>query len=196
MDEKPAEAAKPHPKELMLRAAIPLFRTRGYAGVGMAELIAASGFPRGSLYFHFPGGKEQIAAEAMAMAGARDSARYAAHVEASTTLEGFVNGIFTTSAEVLARSGYARGCGVGLIALEMSNESEGLRMAAKAVLDAWRDGLAAGFAKFGHAPAQAQKLGTATLASLQGAIVLARATRSGEPFGAAAQAILAMSASR
>ena len=45
----------------MLSAAVELFRARGYEGVGVAELLEKSGAPRGSLYFHFPGGKDELA---------------------------------------------------------------------------------------------------------------------------------------
>ncbi len=47
-----------------------LMRRQGYAGTGLNEIVARSGAPRGSLYFHFPGGKEQLAATALAQAGA------------------------------------------------------------------------------------------------------------------------------
>ena len=50
----------------MLTAASSLFRARGYEGIGIAELLEKSGAPRGSLYFHFPGGKEQMANEVLA----------------------------------------------------------------------------------------------------------------------------------
>ena len=45
-------------REDMLSAAIELFRARGFEGVGVAELLSKANAPRGSLYFHFPGGKE------------------------------------------------------------------------------------------------------------------------------------------
>ena len=48
-------------KEKTLAAAARLFCRRGYHGTALQDVLAASGAPRGSLYFHFPGGKEEIA---------------------------------------------------------------------------------------------------------------------------------------
>src|ERR1700760_2850990 len=46
-----------------------LLRRQGYAGTGLSEIVARSGAPRGSLYFHFPGGKEELARGGMQRAG-------------------------------------------------------------------------------------------------------------------------------
>ncbi|MFC5099696.1 TetR/AcrR family transcriptional regulator [Kibdelosporangium philippinense] len=56
-------------RKAMVRSAVTLFRERGIAGTSLADIIEHSGAPRGSIYHHFPGGKNQIAAEATAWAG-------------------------------------------------------------------------------------------------------------------------------
>lgn len=43
----------------------------GFHGTGLNELIAASGAPRGSLYYHFPGGKAEIVAAGLEIARAQ-----------------------------------------------------------------------------------------------------------------------------
>lgn len=48
-------------RERLLRAAAGLFRNKGYSGTGLAELLAAAGAPKGSLYHHFPNGKSDLA---------------------------------------------------------------------------------------------------------------------------------------
>ena len=47
----------------MLEATARLLRQRGYHGTSLNDILAASGAPRGSLYFHFPGGKDQLVIE-------------------------------------------------------------------------------------------------------------------------------------
>ncbi len=47
-----------------------LLRERGYSATSMGDVVAESGAPKGSLYFHFPGGKDELVAEAMGSAGA------------------------------------------------------------------------------------------------------------------------------
>ncbi|WP_455577963.1 TetR/AcrR family transcriptional regulator [Actinomadura luteofluorescens] len=56
-------------RERMVRSAAYLFRERGYSGTGFRDVIAHSGAPRGSIYHHFPGGKAQLAEEAVRYAG-------------------------------------------------------------------------------------------------------------------------------
>ena len=49
------------PKDLLIETASRLFKLRGYCGVGLNDIIAESGVPKGSLYHYFPDGKEQLA---------------------------------------------------------------------------------------------------------------------------------------
>ena len=56
-------------KEKTLAAAALLFRRQGFHGTALHDVLAAAGSPRGSLYFHFPGGKEQIGEAALDLAG-------------------------------------------------------------------------------------------------------------------------------
>ena len=48
-------------KDRLIRVAAELFRTRGYHGVGLSELLTAAKAPKGSLYHHFPNGKSDLA---------------------------------------------------------------------------------------------------------------------------------------
>ena len=53
----------------MIHAASELFRQRGYHATTFSDVVRESGAPRGSTYFHFPGGKQELAREAIARAG-------------------------------------------------------------------------------------------------------------------------------
>ncbi|MGV0801638.1 TetR/AcrR family transcriptional regulator, partial [Mycolicibacterium elephantis] len=53
----------------MLVSAAEVLRERGVAGVTIDEVLARSGAPRGSVYYHFPGGRNQILTEALQYAG-------------------------------------------------------------------------------------------------------------------------------
>ena len=55
----------------MLEAAAMLFEREGYSGAGLNAILDQSAAPRGSLYFHFPGGKEELAIAAIEMSGAK-----------------------------------------------------------------------------------------------------------------------------
>ena len=47
-------------RERLLTAAQRLFRKRGYHATGLSDILDAALAPKGSLYHHFPGGKEAI----------------------------------------------------------------------------------------------------------------------------------------
>jgi AcrR family transcriptional regulator len=73
-------------RERMVRSAAYLFRERGYSGTGFRDVIAHSGAPRGSIYHHFPGGKVQLAQEAVRYAGEFLNAGIEAAVEGGVQL--------------------------------------------------------------------------------------------------------------
>lgn len=52
-------------KDEIIRTTAKLIQEKGYVGTGLKEIIEQSGAPRGSIYYHFPDGKEQIALEAV-----------------------------------------------------------------------------------------------------------------------------------
>src|SRR5438034_10078937 len=52
----------------MIHAAAELFRQRGYHATTVSDVVRESGAPRGSTYFHFPGGKAELARHAIARA--------------------------------------------------------------------------------------------------------------------------------
>ncbi len=53
----------------MVISAAEVLRERGAAGVTIDEVLARSGAPRGSVYHHFPEGRNQILTEALQFAG-------------------------------------------------------------------------------------------------------------------------------
>ena len=57
------------PRERMIRAAEYLIRTKGVAGTGVREVVERAEAPWGSLRHYFPGGKDQLVAEAVQLGG-------------------------------------------------------------------------------------------------------------------------------
>ena len=50
-------------KSYQCRPGARLFREHGYVGTALSDVVTESAAPRGSMYFHFPGGKEELATE-------------------------------------------------------------------------------------------------------------------------------------
>lgn len=53
-------------REQVIERILTEFRLRGYDASSLSDLSAATGLGRSSLYHHFPGGKEQMAADVLA----------------------------------------------------------------------------------------------------------------------------------
>jgi AcrR family transcriptional regulator len=164
----------------MLTSAAWLFMERGVAGTSFRDVVEHSGAPRGSIYHHFPGGKAQLAEEAVAQAGAAvamgiESA--AAESDPVTVLRGFIEGWGL----LLAGSDFRTGCPVAAGALAAPAEGEGSARAAAACFDRWEAAFAGSLGRAGIAEERARQLSTFSVAAFEGAIVLARARRSTEP---------------
>lgn len=52
-------------KEMILSEAEKLFAEKGYYGLGLSELLARCGIPKGSFYYYFPDGKLQLIQEVL-----------------------------------------------------------------------------------------------------------------------------------
>lgn len=78
--ELPCKGHKTRTKLVETTAA--LLHLHGYHAVGLNRILAESGTPRGSLYFHFPGGKEELACASLAASVARAQAGWQRVLEA------------------------------------------------------------------------------------------------------------------
>ncbi|ASR47360.1 TetR family transcriptional regulator [Paenibacillus kribbensis] len=56
-------AAKPESYENIVQTASKLFFHQGYHATGLNQILTESGSPKGSLYYYFPRGKEELALE-------------------------------------------------------------------------------------------------------------------------------------
>src|SRR5438477_10284527 len=93
-----------------LAAAAKLFTQRGYYGTALQDILEAGGAPRGSLYFHFPNGKEQIGEAAVGLA-TKTVREFISHaVEASENTQAFLMQLARGMAANLEQSGYREGC--------------------------------------------------------------------------------------
>ena len=124
-------------KEKTLLAAAKLFCRQGYHGTALQDILAASGAPRGSLYFHFPRGKEEIAEGAVAI-GEKAVRGFIAHVAGtSRTAEAFVINLARGMAANLEASDFREGCPLATTALEIATNSKAIGKATREAFAAW-----------------------------------------------------------
>jgi AcrR family transcriptional regulator len=166
----------------MVKAARQLIRERGYHATALSDVLELSEAPRGSVYFHFPGGKAQLAAE-VAKAYARDQADMIARAaEESNSAAELITAYVNRARENLIRSGYTEGCTVAPLVLEGAREPDLLANAVSAAFSLMVESLAFQFAFFGMDRPTAQELAGVVVSGVEGALVTARAFRSPVPF--------------
>jgi TetR/AcrR family transcriptional repressor of lmrAB and yxaGH operons len=173
-------------RQRMLAAAAELFHTQGYHATGLNQLVSAGGAPKGSLYFHFPGGKEQIAAEALEVSGVhlRDTLR-ALVTQAPDAASG-VEAVVDALAQGLLDSDFHRGCPLATVALDVASESELIRRSCADGYDSWHYVLAEYLVEQGISTERANDLTTIVLASIEGGLLLAKTKKDIAPLRAIA----------
>jgi TetR/AcrR family transcriptional regulator, lmrAB and yxaGH operons repressor len=172
-----------------LAAAAKLFRQQGYHGTALHDILAASGSPRGSLYFHFPGGKEQIGDAALALSAEAVRQGIVKAAETSEDAEIFLVRIVRSMAADLQRSDYKEGCPIATTALETAAQVEVLGTATRTAFQKWELEIKRGLFRFGIPAGDADLAATMILSQLEGALLLARTYRSLEPIHRAEQAL-------
>lgn len=164
-------------RERVLRTAADLFQRQGYHGTGLNQVLAESGAPKGSLYFHFPDGKEQLASESVALSGRAVGEALTEAVLAAPDARTGLTAMGAHFARSLEESGFSKGCPVATVALETAAESETIRASCDDVYGGWRQGIAAALRGWGVPEERAEPLAALVLSSLQGAVMLARVQR-------------------
>ena len=168
-----------------------LLRSQGYAGTGVAQIVAAAEAPFGSLYHHFPGGKQELAAEAIRTSGAAYVALLPATFDPAPDLWAGVRAFFTAAAQHLVASDYADACPIATVALEVASTNETLRQATADVFDSWLDYGTGYFSDRGLPAALARQLTLALVTALEGAFVLDQATRRTDALAMAGEMVAA-----
>lgn len=167
-------------RERMIATAADLFRRQGYAATGWRQVVAESSTPWGSQAHHFPGGKEQLAVEAVDRAGEQYE-RALRSVLATAHPADAVAGWADLAATALEQSGWSTGCPIATIALETAHRSDTLAAASERAFTSWRAVLSRSLTEHGLPPEDAADLALLVLSSIEGALLLSRASRSQQP---------------
>jgi AcrR family transcriptional regulator len=171
----------------MVVSAAEVLRERGAAGVTIDEVLARSGAPRGSVYYHFPEGRNQILTEALQYAGEAITGV----IDEAAAKGGMylVRQFVDFWEELLVESDFAAGCPVVAAAIGSADEEPRLTTVAGNIFSHWRDALTRAFVSDGFDEPDAASLAIMCIASLEGAVVLCRSTHTVEPLREVAQQV-------
>jgi TetR/AcrR family transcriptional regulator, lmrAB and yxaGH operons repressor len=174
-----------------ISATAELLRRQGYAATGLNEIVARSGAPKGSLYFHFPGGKRELAQAAMEQSGEQLRGAIAAVMAAETSFAAGLGSIIDLLGAGLEASGYRDGCPIATVTLEVAGGSdEDVRITAAEVFDGWLEALAERLRAEGLDEQAAERRALLVLSAIEGALILARARRDLAPLLAIRQELV------
>jgi TetR/AcrR family transcriptional repressor of lmrAB and yxaGH operons len=183
-------------RKQLVSSTIHLLRRHGAHGTGLQEVLSHSGSPRGSLYFHFPGGKDELIREAIQeSAGAVERWLIQSLDEHASVAEG-MDHFLGRYGEYMAATGFAEGCPVAGVALDVGPGGERLRSACDWAMTGWVTILAERLRVEGRDPEEAESLALTTLSAFEGVLILCRARRSLEPLGAVASQLQTLLAPR
>jgi AcrR family transcriptional regulator len=176
----PEEGMAAGARERMVRSAMTLFAERGVQGTSLSDVIAHSGAPRGSIYHHFPGGKDELVRTVLSCMAA-DGPRTLAPLEGRDAA-GVIGGFLDGWARILNASDYASGCSV--LGVTVTTEDHDVRADAGAVFDSWAVELARLLREGGVADGSERALAWTLISGAEGAVAVCRAQRSMEPLDA------------
>jgi AcrR family transcriptional regulator len=172
----------PSPRERMVISAALLIRERGAHPTAIADVLEHSGAPRGSAYHYFPGGRTQLLCEAIDYSGeyvASKIAKAGAGLDALDDLVAYYR-------KQLLRSDYRAGCPVVAVTVEAGdpakeNQATPVIDRAAAAFARWTDLIAQQLVRDGVPAARAEQVAMLITAAIEGAIVVARASRDLKP---------------
>lgn len=183
-----ATEGQPATRTRLVESAAALFRRNGYAATGVKAVLADAAAPYGSLYHWFPGGKQELGVAAIQYGGER----YRELIESVYPEEkGVVEATaasFVLAAKLLEESDFDYSCPIATIALEVASSDEPMRAAAAEAFESWLAVLEQRFTGAGMSTEVAREVAMQVFALMEGALLLARTTRSTKPMLSAGRA--------
>jgi TetR/AcrR family transcriptional repressor of lmrAB and yxaGH operons len=181
-------ASRTDVRERMVQAGEELLSHRGY-GVTMLDVVERAEAPRGSIYYHFPKGKQELALEVAAKATRELDmlvSRTAAKVPDATA---FLQRLVEHHRKRLVNSGYELGCPLmGIIATGEAETPE-LAGAVEHAFATWTGCIATALEGKGFTPNAAAHVANLVVSGIEGCIMVSRAQRSPASFADLARSI-------
>jgi TetR/AcrR family transcriptional repressor of lmrAB and yxaGH operons len=185
-------AARGITRQQILDTAARLFQQQGYHATGLNQIITEAAAPKGTLYFHFPGGKKQLAAETIIQSADRWGLLIDQALAQAGDLITAAEALTSMLATMLEQSGFRDGCPLATVALDTAGDSDQIRAACARGYQRWIDLIAARLRQYGVPAAQVPALSTFTLSSIEGAILLSRVQHDTAPLHQAARHLITL----
>ncbi len=165
-------------RSAMVESAASLIGAHGVNSTSFSEVIAQSGAPRGSIYHHFPRGKQQLAEDAIEWT----SAQILAHIESGpgSTPAGVMNWFIKLWRRVAETSQGSSGCAVAGVAIDTAAGEE-IMGSVRSAFRSWTSALSERFEAAGLGSREARQIALAAIAAMEGALIMCRAEGDARP---------------
>jgi len=154
-----------------------LIRERGARATSIDDVLEHSGAPRGSVYHHFPGGRNQLLREAADFAGEFVAERME---QAGSTFD-LLDSLVEYYRDQLMRTDFRAGCPIVAVAVEAGDPEAGLQEHAARAFARWHALLVERLAADGVSVERGEEFATLAISAVEGALVITRARRNSEP---------------
>jgi TetR/AcrR family transcriptional regulator, lmrAB and yxaGH operons repressor len=180
MPSKIDAAPTPGAKDRILEAAIFLMKQSGLTGAGINQLVARSGAPKGSVYYYFPEGKQQITGEALTLYAQRVAVAFERALSSKRKPGDKIRALFRFVADRFEEGAFEQSCAAGAVTLDLDADVVAIRPIIAAVFVSWQAVIA------NHLPirsrARRDSFAGLVLSTIEGAYIRGRAERSKNAF--------------
>ncbi len=174
-------------RERLIQATSHLVELQGYHATGLNQIVKEGGAPKGSLYYYFPNGKEELVAESVALHGRAVTDQIRKALANTTDPADAIHAIVAYIARKFVHSDFIKAGSIASVALETAHSSERLRKVCGEIYTAWQNAYAGMLIEHGMRTERAARIAMLITASIEGAVVLCRTYRSPEPLLAIAE---------
>lgn len=168
-------------KERIIQTAAYLFQLQGYHATGLNQIIKESKSPRGSVYYHFPNGKEELAIEAVKYTGRSVEEQIKESMAEILDPVEAIQHFIVLTARQFNNPENVKGIPVGLLASETALISEPLRCTCVEVFKSWANVFAKKLIQHGFEHEEAEELGMTINSMIEGGIMFSLAHKDKQP---------------
>lgn len=168
-------------REQIIETTCHLLEVQGYSATGLNQILTQSGAPKGSLYYYFPEGKDELVEAAIhhttRLIAERLQAGMAAHERPNQAIPAFLREL----AQHVQASGFQAGGPITAVAMEAASTNERLNTACRNAYRTWQTVIEQKLLNSGYEPMPARRLAVVTISLIEGAIILSRSERNVGP---------------
>lgn len=176
-------------RQLLIETTAKLLQCQGYNATGLNQITQMSGAPKGSLYYHFPEGKEQLACEAVVYTKNVTLESLRAVLDSTEDAVGAVQALLLLIADNYDREDATLGVPIGIVAHETARSNENIRQACCDVYNAWIAELEKKFIASGYSAEESANLAVLINGIVEGSIIMCLTQKSSQPLHTAARLV-------